>query len=524
MWPVYLLVGVLVAYLGYNRFLHPLNKVPGPFLASISPLWLAWQCMHRRRPRLDLDLHKRYSSVVRIAPDHVIFSNPVYFKAVYGAGTKFTKSRWYEAPTDATTKPSWDNVDMLIERDTAKLGVQKRLAVPVYNNSERHQNLMDNNIRRWHHRLQGLTKRPLDMYSNFELLIVDMMSEVTFAVPFGAVESGNDGGHMHTMWSLWRWWGWIGFLPTLNMLDLRFSPYRTYLRPGMKLPVFPFCGGKIGAYFGALQAGESYPPCILDDFQKLSHDKPEFRPSWAAKLPMTSIGAGVDTISQSLAAVVAGVSRNKSVYERLLAELDAAVKVGKISKGQPVPCEVAGQMEYLQACIREAMRMWPNIAIALPRIVPTGGIELDGYYISAGQTVGMNPRQLGRNEEIFGADPESFQPERWLKVSSQRRNDMEMYNLAFGGPSRKCPGMRLAYVVLSKVLASLFLDFHIETLNEIDGAPGPGGGKWVEEGSESDAIYVVFEEYADSLDNRISLPTQMVWMGGRDLASMRELI
>ncbi|KAK4892381.1 hypothetical protein LTR49_028595, partial [Elasticomyces elasticus] len=180
---------------------------------------------------------------------------------------------------------------------------------------------------------------------------------------------------------------------------------------------------------------------------------------------MTNIGAGVDTVIQSLAAVIAGVTLNKSVHNRLQDELESAVADEKISRGEPVLYKSASQMEYLQACIREAMRVWPDIAIALPRVVSCGGIELDGHYIPEDYIVGMNPRQLARARNIFGSDFEAYRPERWLHTPKEQRNDMEMYNLAFGGPSRKCSRMRLAYLILSKVLASLFINLELKALN-----------------------------------------------------------
>ena len=113
MWFLYIPVGLLLAYFTYNRYFHPLSRVPGPFFASLTPLWITWQCYNARRPRLDLDLHKKYGSIVRISPDEIIFSNPAYFKQVYGAGTRFTKGRFYEAPTDTSQPEDWNKLDML---------------------------------------------------------------------------------------------------------------------------------------------------------------------------------------------------------------------------------------------------------------------------------------------------------------------------------------------------------------------------------------------------------------------------
>ena len=64
------------------------------------------------------------------------------------------------------------------------------------------------------------------------------------------------------------------------------------------------------------------------------------------------------------------------------------------------------------------------------------------------------------------------------------RAKMEVHGLIFAGPSRKCPGQRLARVVMPKALASLFLEFDVKVLNDLDGPPGPGGGSYVEKGGE----------------------------------------
>jgi hypothetical protein len=205
MWLLYALGGLIISYIFYQTRVHPLANVPGPFLAKLTPLWLVWQCMNYRRPRLDLQLHKNYGSVVRIAPNEIIFSNPAYFREVYGAGTKFTKSRYYEVFGDKLPhERTWDSLDMLVEMDVAKLKVQKRLGVPVYSHSERHQGLIDNNLRRWMRRLSTMGGRPIDLWRELELLVIDGQTEVTFGSPFGAVEKGDDGGQMKTFDGFWK--------------------------------------------------------------------------------------------------------------------------------------------------------------------------------------------------------------------------------------------------------------------------------------------------------------------------------
>jgi cytochrome P450 len=152
-----------------------------------------------------------------------------------------------------------------------------------------------------------------------------------------------------------------------------------------------------------------------------------------ARLSITNLGAGIDTMTQTMSAVIAGVSLNAPVKRKVLCELEAAAKAGKIGKGQPVAHEVASSLEYLQACIQEALRWDPNIATSLIRCVPAGGIVIDGFHVPEGLNVGMNPKQLGRSESIFGPDTEEYRPERWLTASKEQRSEMELVNMGFGG-------------------------------------------------------------------------------------------
>lgn len=209
--------GTIAAYIIYNLFFHPLASVPGPLLARISPLWLVWQCKHNRRPTLDLQLHRQYGSIVRITPSEVIFSNPAYFKTVYGAGSSRTWARSRFLTAHNQYKGDYDRLGMLIEDDMDKLRLQRRVFGPSYStaNAKKHERLIDNNDRRWAARLQSLSGQVLDFYAELELLHVDVYSEITFGEAYGAVERGSDGGHMQSMATRWSWFGWIGFLPWL---------------------------------------------------------------------------------------------------------------------------------------------------------------------------------------------------------------------------------------------------------------------------------------------------------------------
>lgn len=223
MWLLFIGVAIptLAAGVIYNLFFHPLSGIPGPFLARITPVWLAWQCKHNRRPRLDLELHKKYGSVVRISPNEIIFSNPAHFKTVYGAGSTRAWGRSRFLTGHNQHQHDYNRLNMLLESDMDKLRIQRRMVGPVYSmaNARKHESLVNNNDRQWAARLKSLIGQVLDLYSELELLSVDLYCEMTFGEAYGAVDEGSDGGQQESMAKRWSWIGWVGFLPWLCTLQ-----------------------------------------------------------------------------------------------------------------------------------------------------------------------------------------------------------------------------------------------------------------------------------------------------------------
>lgn len=89
-WP-YILLFAVVARLITNRYSHGLNDVPGPFLASLSSLWLYFHFMTGGGIR-EVDLHKKYNSyIVRVGPRTVSVASAEASRIIYGYKPVFRK-------------------------------------------------------------------------------------------------------------------------------------------------------------------------------------------------------------------------------------------------------------------------------------------------------------------------------------------------------------------------------------------------------------------------------------------------
>lgn len=135
---------------------------------------------------------------------------------------------------------------------------------------------------------------------------------------------------------------------------------------------------------------------------------------------------------------------NPVALARLRDEIDRGVAAGAVSS--PVRDAEARRMPYLQAVIREGIRMFPPATGLLSKEVP------------AGVQVGHNIFGLLRTRRLFGPDAEVFRPERWLEAEADpdRLRDMVAgLDLVFGYGKFQCLGRTIAQMELNKIFVEV---------------------------------------------------------------------
>lgn len=96
----------------------------------------------------------------------------------------------------------------------------------------------------------------------------------------------------------------------------------------------------------------------------------------------SNIEAGSDTTAVTLSSALYLLYSNPDKLAKLRKEIDIKAAEGSIS--DPLTFQEAQNMTYLQAVMKETLRLHPAVGTILPRIVPRGGIELSGHYFPAG--------------------------------------------------------------------------------------------------------------------------------------------
>ncbi|KAI8318920.1 cytochrome P450 [Martensiomyces pterosporus] len=111
--------------------------------------------------------------------------------------------------------------------------------------------------------------------------------------------------------------------------------------------------------------------------------------------------------------------------------------------------EAKEKLPYLEACIYEALRIRP-VTAPLPRVVPPGGVTLQGHFIPEGYTCLVAIPAANMNKDAWD-EPHIFNPERFIDNEENKRNV-----LTFSYGARICPGRNLAWIEVLTTLANLF--------------------------------------------------------------------
>lgn len=152
------------------------------------------------------------------------------------------------------------------------------------------------------------------------------------------------------------------------------------------------------------------------------------------------LDGGIDTTSDTLMFAIWSLSRpeHRKYQQRLIDEVQGLSDDELNEHGIP-RAEVADKLEYVDAVLKETLRLFSPLPASEPRS-QSKGTTICGYSIPAHTIVSISPYILHRNADVF-RDPLAFNPDRWLDPSSDI-GEMKKLFWAFSSGGRMCIGMQ----------------------------------------------------------------------------------
>ena len=167
------------------------------------------------------------------------------------------------------------------------------------------------------------------------------------------------------------------------------------------------------------------------------------------------ISGGTDTSTVTLTWAICLLLRNRVIMEKAKQELDT-----QVGKDKPIGESDISKLVYLQAIIKETLRLYPPGPLSAPREF-TKDCILGGYHVRKGTRLMTNLWKISTDPSVW-SDPLEFKPERFLTTHKDvdvRGHHFEL--LPFGCGRRICPGISFGLQMVHLTLANFLHSFEI---------------------------------------------------------------
>ncbi|WYZ41627.1 hypothetical protein EsH8_V_000522 [Colletotrichum jinshuiense] len=438
----------------YRRLRH----FKGPPLAAVSKFW---HLKTATSPRAYLELYEvtqKYGPLARIGPNDLLNDDPELVRRMNAARSDYRRSDWYDG---GRFNPSKNNV--LTWRDENEHTKLRSKMAAGYSGREV-ENLeekIDDNLLRLIRLIDDYidTGKPFDFGRKAQFFTLDVISDIAFGEPFGFMATDSD---VH---------GYIEQTEKAMPLFMAVTVFpwiiRMFASPLFRA-VLPSEKDRLG--FGKVMgiakkvAAERFGPDkkvqrdMLGSF--IAHGLTQEE---AESEILLQIIAGSDTTATVIRATILHITTNPRVLGKLLAEIFSA------DATRPVIADAeARNLVYLQAVIKEGLRIFPPATGIMSKETPAAGDTWKGRFIPGGTRIGWSGWAMCRREDIWGTDSHEFRPERWLTegqggtTPAENVRKMEAtIDMIFGHGRYQCLGRPVAFIELNKVFFELLRRFDL---------------------------------------------------------------
>ncbi|KAK7951088.1 uncharacterized protein PG986_006816 [Apiospora aurea] len=431
-----ILISIALVYLVtssvYAITLHPLASVPGPKLCAISrlPYWLAYfrgvdvYWLNR--------LHQRHGPVVRFGPTDLSYTAAEAWQDIHG----FAKGQPENPKAPEFSVQPVNGVPSMLTATFEDHARVRKAFSPAF--SERALRAQEPLFRKYIDLLAqkigelGKGQQPLELTRLLNFTTFDIMAELCFGSPLGLLEKNEfspwvasvfQGVKMLPIVSM------ICYYPLLNALFTRFEP------KSVTEQRVTHCKHSADRVDQRLREGSNQPDVwtlVSEDTGK-SDTKLSLKEMHSnAELFML---AGSETTATLLSGVMYLLLKDAAAMLRLSEEIHT-----KFQNEEEITFSGVSSLPFLNACLKEALRVYPPVPIGSPRVVPAGGKSILGRWAPPETRVAVHHYSTYYSEANF-KDAASFVPERWLG-DPRYADDNQAAHAPFGWGHRNCLGQK----------------------------------------------------------------------------------
>ncbi|CCF45815.1 benzoate 4-monooxygenase cytochrome P450 [Colletotrichum higginsianum] len=505
----------------YNVFMHPLRKFPGPLLARSSRLYYSY---HRSTGNLELitkELHEKYGDVVRLAPDEcesffkmfeppsidhqvVSFINGTSWDDIYGfkskkrPGARLDKEPFFYmgaiAPNGEKNLGASSNADHSRIRGVLSHAFSEKALYAQ-------ETVLMHHIHHMVRRIRQLRGTPTDAVRWLHHCTYDIISDLALGVSSGALDCDDWSPQAHLIFE--------GIKEGIAVVEmLRFMPYRFHM---MRLLMWAFGRSRRLAFEAAVDkarvrmaTGNYERPDFMSYILEANDTAKALTPAEITANVALLLDVGSETTASLLAGCLFYLSKNPDLLRRLTTTIRE-----EFASANEMDSKRLGRLPFLQAVLKESLRIYPPVAGATPRVTPPSGcmgerqairlsatqiadiILVNGHFVPGNTIVAINQYATNTADVNF-KDALEFAPERWLDEEGFEVDNQAAFQ-PFSHGARNCLGRNLAWAEMRLILGHLLWNFDLEL--------HPSSQQWSQQKTwfiwDKPDLMMVFKERAD---------------------------
>ena len=437
---------------------YQLRDVPGPFLASLSNFWLAYQLRIKRQSfkHLVKVLHAKYGPVVRYGPKRVATGDASAIQTIYGVHPVFNGGDSYKVLT-ATTNGKEITTIVTLRDEKRHARVKSAIAGGFTPNAVHdHEDEIDAVVAQLLQQLKAHGPE-VNIHPWLHYFGLDASAMIAFSEDLGAIRTGSDpsGVLAAGQTRFFYWFTWFS-TPWLERMLYKNRLYLSWKKPSSTLAILAMKQIQKRKSMTDTEKAESKTRDLLATYLEAQAKNPTLLSMIdIVGITISTLNAGADTVALTSFEIIKQICKNPVSAEKLYAELRDA------NLCDPPKANELKALPYLDAFMRESARLGNSKGMPLERIVPVGGATISGFRLPGGTTVCASESYIGQTEAIYGPKTEEFRPERWIEAGEEQQKKMVRSDLTFGAGKRQCLGQHIAWMELRKLVAGLMINFEV---------------------------------------------------------------
>ncbi|KAM5384641.1 hypothetical protein ACJZ2D_001386 [Fusarium nematophilum] len=454
---VILLISLQVVY---YRYLHPLAKYPGPFLASFTNLWKVRQLWSLRMPDTLLRLHEEHGDVVRIGPNQLSFRQGGAVPRIYKAGRNLPKTNFYDGFTSF-------NPNLFGTQNEEIHSMRRRQMAHAFSQSsiKKMEEYIDQHLLQFRKNLDRFsdTGEVFDLKGLIAFFVLDVLGDLAFRRSFDS-QVHQDASKLPPINDHIFLACLLGMVPDIM----------PFLKMVFAWTPLPWLQSLLHA---RKQLKDLTADCVRQRIEDKGGDRNDLLtclinavdPDTGSRLTELDIQteafafivAGSHTTSGTLTLLFSHILQNLSIHEKIISEVDA--KLGHVSQAIVPVDDLERILPYTMACLNENFRINPVFTMPLERkVVATEGFEIEGYLVPKGTVVFSLNHVVHHNPAIWGPDHNIFDPSRFLGPDSEI---LKRYLSPFSIGHRMCIGRNMAMTNMLKLVSTTFKHYRLKMVD-----------------------------------------------------------